>query len=52
VKKLAESPKTQNAQNGNQRLTAANFGGFQFFHSFSPAAVRPPNIGAPWQSEK
>jgi len=32
--KIAEKQKTKNALQGNQRIANANFGGFQFFHSF------------------
>jgi hypothetical protein len=42
VKKLAESSKTQNAPVGNQRFAQANFGRFQFFHSFSVTAGVEP----------
>jgi hypothetical protein len=42
VKKLKESPKEQNAPVGNQRLAQANFGCFQFFHSFSVTDGRDP----------
>jgi hypothetical protein len=39
---LAESSKTQNAPVGNQRFAQANFGRFQFFHSFSVTAGVEP----------
>src|SRR5207244_5939870 len=38
LKKLAESAKTQSGPIGHQRFTTANFGRFQFFHTFSVTA--------------
>ena len=49
---MAESAKTQSGHVGHQRLTPADFGGFQLFHSFSVTAdynvigVRPSSGAA------